>query len=161
MDEECSICCNRKPRRDLFRCPTCKVRYCSLNCYQAPDHTNSCIEEKEKQATNQAFLELRGLDRPEKNIDTASESTGTPRAEALVNSEEEIQITSEMKQNVRENAEINDLLADEETRKTLKYISGLNENALGCIQKSYDEQAPFRMLMDKFLDIYAEGKPVK
>ncbi|XP_029963285.1 zinc finger HIT domain-containing protein 2 [Salarias fasciatus] len=52
-----SVCmlCQRKP--SCYTCPRCNVQYCSLACYQSPDHT-VCSEEFYKESVLQELKEM-------------------------------------------------------------------------------------------------------
>ncbi|XP_062381115.1 zinc finger HIT domain-containing protein 3 [Sardina pilchardus] len=98
----CSVCSGQVPK---YRCPTCLVRYCSLNCFKT--HKDSCEPVKRKESK-----------RDQNQPHTAAREPWTPD-DLLDEDDRSDMVSADILQKLGESEDLKDLLRNPHLRQLL------------------------------------------
>ncbi|XP_034746823.1 zinc finger HIT domain-containing protein 3 [Etheostoma cragini] len=108
----CSVCSEQTPK---YRCPACKIRYCSLGCYKR--HKDTCLPVEQPEPTEPKVKD--------------SFNTETWTVEDLLQEEEDIvdKVPLQRLQLLGQSKELRDLLCNPHLRQLLRSIDGADSKA--------------------------------
>ncbi|CAO3687353.1 unnamed protein product [Umbelopsis vinacea] len=137
MPAQCEVCAENPSK---YKCPTCTIPYCSLNCYK-----------KHREITCQKPTTERAESNPAPEPKAAT-------AKGNANDDDDYRLTSEQLQNLSRSEAVHNYLKHPQIRKLISTIDSSNDPAK-MLDEVRQNDPVFGELLDELLQVVTGKKP--